>query len=50
MVAALRDEKQKFAVDGVETVGNSPEEFRRALEAEIAKWAKVARAAGIKPQ
>lgn len=50
MVAALRDEKQKFAVDGVETVGNTPEEFRRALEAEIAKWAKVARAAGIKPQ
>ena len=50
MVAALRDEQQKFAVDGVETVGNTPEEFRRALETEIAKWAKVARAAGIKPQ
>ena len=50
MVAALRDEKQKFAVDGVETVGSSPGEFRRALETEIAKWAKVARAAGIKPQ
>jgi tripartite-type tricarboxylate transporter receptor subunit TctC len=50
MVAALGDEKQKFAVDGVETVGNTPEEFRRALETEIAKWAKVARAAGIKPR
>jgi tripartite-type tricarboxylate transporter receptor subunit TctC len=50
MVAALRDEKQRFAVDGVETVGNTPEEFRRALETEIAKWARVARAAGIKPR
>lgn len=50
MVAALRAEKQKFAVDGVETVGNTPGEFRRVLETEIAKWAKVARAAGIKPQ
>jgi tripartite-type tricarboxylate transporter receptor subunit TctC len=50
MVAALRDEKQKFAVDGVETVGDTPEEFRRALETELAKWAKVAQAAGIKRQ
>jgi tripartite-type tricarboxylate transporter receptor subunit TctC len=50
MVAALLAEKQKFAVDGVETVGNTPGEFRRALESEIAKWATVARAAGLKPQ
>ena len=50
MAGALRSEKQKFAVDGVETVANTPEEFRRALESEIAKWAKVARAAGINPQ
>ena len=49
MVAALRAEKQKFAVDGVETVGNTPGEFRRVLETEIMKWAKVARAAGIEP-
>ncbi len=50
MVAALRAEKQKFAVDGVETVGNTPEEFRSMLRSEIAKWAKVAQSAGIKPQ
>jgi len=49
MVAALRAEKQKFAVDGVEAVGNTPGEFRRVLETEIMKWAKVARAAGIEP-
>jgi len=50
MVAALLSEKQKFAVDGVETVGNTPEEFRGVLQAEMVKWAKVAQAAGIKPQ
>ena len=50
MVAALHAEKQKFAVDGVETVGSSPAEFQRMLRSEIAKWAKVARSSGIKPR
>lgn len=50
MVAALRAERAKFAADGVETVGNTPEEFGRALQSETAKWAKVARSAGIQPQ
>ena len=50
MVATLRAESPKFAADGVETVGNTPGEFRRMLESEIAKWSKVVRAAGLKPQ
>jgi tripartite-type tricarboxylate transporter receptor subunit TctC len=50
MVSALAAEKQKFAVDGVETIGNTPEEFRRALQSELTKWAQVAESAGIKRQ
>jgi tripartite-type tricarboxylate transporter receptor subunit TctC len=42
--------KKRLAGDGADPVGNTPEEFRRYLQSEIAKWAKVAREAGIKPE
>jgi tripartite-type tricarboxylate transporter receptor subunit TctC len=35
---------------GAEAVGNSPDEFARFLRDEIAKWSKVIRTAGIKPE
>jgi len=50
MAGALRAESQKFARDGAETGGNSPEEFGRILKSETEKWAKVVRAAGLKPR
>jgi tripartite-type tricarboxylate transporter receptor subunit TctC len=50
MVAALHDESRKFAADGAETVGNSPEEFARIMRSETIKWGKVVKAAGIKPR
>ena len=34
----------------VEPLGNSPQEFAQALRTEIAKWHKVIREAGIKPE
>jgi tripartite-type tricarboxylate transporter receptor subunit TctC len=40
--------KKQYALEGGEPIGNSPEEFSRWLRAEIAKWAKVVKAAGIK--
>ena len=40
--------KEILATSGAEAVGNSPEEFARFLQAEMTKWAKVVRAAGIK--
>ena len=40
--------KEILAASGAEAVGNSPEEFSRFLQSEIAKWGKVVRAAGIK--
>ena len=47
-VVASADVKQKFGPQGVEPDSNTPEEFRALLTSEIAKWAKVVRAAGLK--
>jgi tripartite-type tricarboxylate transporter receptor subunit TctC len=50
MVAALKVEQARFAADGVETVGNSPEVFGNLVRSEIGKWAKIVRAAGLQPR
>ena len=39
-----------LAADGAEAVGSSPEEFAAFIKSESEKWAKVASAAGIKPE
>jgi tripartite-type tricarboxylate transporter receptor subunit TctC len=44
------DVKERFAGDGADPVGNTPEEFARYIQSELVKWAKVAREAGIKPE
>jgi tripartite-type tricarboxylate transporter receptor subunit TctC len=45
--AEIRD---RFAADGGDPGGNTPEEFARYIRAETEKWAKVVKAAGIKPE
>ncbi|MCW5576548.1 MAG: tripartite tricarboxylate transporter substrate binding protein [Burkholderiales bacterium] len=42
--------RQRLLGDGAEPVGGTPEEFAVYLRSETAKWAKVIRAAGIKPE
>jgi len=42
--------KDKLAVDGAEPVGSTSVEFAAFVKDELAKWTKVARDAGIKPQ
>ena len=42
--------KKVLEGDGADIVGNSPEQFGAVLKAEIAKWTKVAKAAGIKAE
>ena len=42
--------QERLAQTGIEPVGNTPEQARRFLDAEIAKWAKVITAAGVKPE
>jgi len=52
VVRAVRDRgvKERFAADGAGAVGNSPEEFTAIVHSDIAKWAKLIRDAGIKPE
>ncbi len=51
-VAALRTPEivARLANDGAEVVAGTPEEFGAWLKAETEKWARVAKAAGIKPE
>jgi tripartite-type tricarboxylate transporter receptor subunit TctC len=49
---ALQDAttRQRFISEGGEPVGNTPEEFSAIIGAELKKWGKVIREAGIKPE
>jgi tripartite-type tricarboxylate transporter receptor subunit TctC len=48
-IVHLPDVKKLLLRDGLESLGNSPREFSANLKAEIAKWHKVVKAAGIQP-
>ncbi len=43
-----QDVKDIIVGDGAEPVGNTPEEFRRFLDADVAKWAKLVKESGAK--
>lgn len=49
-VIASADIRERFIQAGLEPIGNTPEEFGRFIRDETAKYAKVVKAAGIKPQ
>jgi len=44
------DLKAKFEALGIESVGNTPEQAGKFLDEEIVKWAKVIKAADVKPE
>jgi tripartite-type tricarboxylate transporter receptor subunit TctC len=44
-----RDVQTQFEQQGAEVAGGTPQEFRAFAEAEVARWSKVIRAAGIEP-
>jgi tripartite-type tricarboxylate transporter receptor subunit TctC len=44
------DLRAKMSNEGFEAVGNTPAEFAQFLRAEMSKWAKVVKAANIRPQ
>ena len=50
MAAAIQrpDVRERFAQLGIDPVGNTPAEFRKFLAEEVAKWAKVIKAANVK--
>ncbi|MBI4208023.1 MAG: tripartite tricarboxylate transporter substrate binding protein [Betaproteobacteria bacterium] len=48
-IIASTEIKNRFVNDGLEPIGGSQEEFAKFIRDEIAKYAKVIKAAGIKP-
>ena len=51
-VKAMQDPaiRQRFAAEGADIVASNAQEFARFIGSEIAKWSKVVKDAGIKPQ
>jgi len=47
---AVREVRERFATLGLTPVGSSPEQFDKFFRAEIAKWGKVVKAAGLKAE
>jgi tripartite-type tricarboxylate transporter receptor subunit TctC len=47
-VLQLPDIRQKLLSQGLEPVGDTPEQFAATIRSEIAKWAKVVKASGAK--
>ena len=52
LVSAIRapDMQDKLAAQGLDPVGNTPQQFSAVIKSEIAKWAKVVKASGAKPE
>jgi len=42
------DFQERLAKDGIDPIGNTPEEFAAQVKADLASWAKVVKAAGAK--
>jgi tripartite-type tricarboxylate transporter receptor subunit TctC len=49
-IVQLPEVAQRFQLDGAEAVGSTPQEFAAFLRAEMQKWSKVIKDAGIKPE
>ena len=45
-----REVQERLAAAGIEPIPNTPQEFQKMLEAEYARWAKVVKTAGLKPE
>jgi len=48
--AAAPDARKRLEDAGIEFVGSTPAEYAAYIKAEIAKWAKAVKAAGLKPE
>jgi tripartite-type tricarboxylate transporter receptor subunit TctC len=49
-ILAMPHVRQQFQHQGVAPVGGTPEQFGAHITAEIDKWARVVKEAGIKPE
>jgi tripartite-type tricarboxylate transporter receptor subunit TctC len=41
---------ERLAKDGIEPVGNTPEEFAAQIRSDLERWARVVKTAGVKPE
>jgi tripartite-type tricarboxylate transporter receptor subunit TctC len=50
VVRTLQDAsvRERFVSDGAEPVGSTPEQFAAVIRADLNKWGKIIKAAGIK--
>lgn len=46
----MPDIEKRLLSEGADAIGNTPEQFAQQVRADIAKWGKVARDAGIQPE
>ena len=44
------DIREKFSAMALETVASTPAEFKAMVEAELVRWGRVVKQAGIKPE
>ena len=44
------DVKERFASQGLDTVGSTPEDFRKLIREDTLKYAKLIKEVGIKPE
>jgi tripartite-type tricarboxylate transporter receptor subunit TctC len=44
------DVKERFRAEGIDAIGGTPEQFGAYIREEIARWAKVVKAANIRPE
>ncbi len=49
-VMPTADTKNRLAIEGTEVAVSTPEELGKLLAAQIVKWTKVIKQAGIKPE
>ncbi|HUQ74993.1 MAG TPA: tripartite tricarboxylate transporter substrate-binding protein, partial [Burkholderiales bacterium] len=49
-IIARPDFQERLVRDGIEPVGNTPEQFAEQIKGDIARWATIVKAAGIKPE
>ncbi len=49
-ILAMPDVREKFAAQGVEPLGSTPEQFGTHIREQMAKWGKVVKDAGVKPE
>jgi tripartite-type tricarboxylate transporter receptor subunit TctC len=49
-IIARPDFQERLVKDGIEPVGNTPAEFADQIKLDIARWAKIVKAAGVKPE